>query len=58
MRTLLLVKFSADLFHVSGCEEAVYGMRVFMSGAGPHFRKLYFDIVRIHSLMIYIDIVE
>ena len=54
----LLVIFSADLCHVFGCEEAVYGMGVFMSGAGPHFPKFPYDIVRIHTLMIYTDIVE
>ena len=54
----LLVKFSADLCHVFGCEEAVYGMGVFMSGAGPHFPKFPYDIVRIHTLTIYSDIVE
>ena len=47
-----------DLCHVFGCEEAVYGMGVFMSGAGPHFPKFPYDIVRIHTLMIYSDIVE
>ena len=54
----LLVIFSADLCHVFGCEEAVYGMGVFMSGGGPHFPKFPYDIVRIHTLMIYSDIVE
>ena len=54
----LLVIFSTDLCHVFGCEEAVYGMGVFMSGAGPHFPKFPYDIVRIHTLMIYSDIVE
>ena len=29
-----------------------------MSGAGPHFPKFPYDIVRIHTLMIYSDIVE
>ena len=52
----LLVDFSADLCHVFGCEEAVYGMGVFMSGAVPHFPKFPYDIVRIHTLMIYIYI--
>ena len=33
----LFVTFSSDLCHVFGCEEAVYGMGVFMSGVGPHF---------------------
>ena len=54
----LLVIFSTDLCHVFGCEEAVYGMGVFMSGAGPHFPKFPYDIVRIHTLMICSDIVE
>ena len=49
----LIVIFSADLCHVFGCEEAVYGMGVFMSGAGPHFPKFHYDIVRIHTLMTY-----
>ena len=53
----LLVIFSAHLFHVFGCEEAVYSMVVFMGGFGPHFPKYPFDIVRIHFLMIYSDIV-
>ena len=54
----LLVIFSTNLCHVFGCEEAVYEMGVFMSGAGPHFPKFPYDIVRIHTLMIYSDIVE
>ena len=54
----LLVNFSADLCHVFGCEEAVYGMGVFMNGSGPHFPKFPYAIVRIHTLMIYSDIVE
>ena len=54
----LIVIFSADLCYVFGCEEAVYGMGVFMSGAGPHFPKSPYDIVRIHTIMIYSDIVE
>ena len=33
----LNVKFSEDLFHIFGCEEAVYVTVVFMSGAGPLF---------------------
>ena len=54
----LLGIFSTDLCHVVGCEEAVYGMGVFMSGAGPHFPIFPYYIVRIHTLMIYSDIVE
>ena len=48
----LLIIISADLCQVFGCEEAVYGMGVFMSGAGPPFPKFLYDIVRIHTLMI------
>ena len=54
----LLVIFSADLCHAFACEEAVYGMGVFMNGAGPHFPKFPYDTVRIHTLKIYSDIVE
>ena len=54
----LLVNFSADFCHVFGCEEAVYGLGVFISGAGPHFPKIPYDIVRIHTLMIYKDIAD
>ena len=54
----LLVIFSTNLFQVFGCEEAVYGMGISMSGAGPHFPKFPCDIVRIHTLMTFSDIVE
>ena len=54
----LPVILSADLCHVFGCEEAVYGIGVFMIGAGPLFSKFPYDIVRIHTLMIYSDFVE
>ena len=54
----LLVIFSTNLCHVLECEKAVYGMGVFMSGAGPHFPKFSYDNVRIHTLMIYSDIFE
>ena len=54
----LLVVFSAHLCHVFGCEEAVYGIGVLMSGAGPQFPRFPYDIVQIHTFMIYSDIVE
>ena len=54
----LLVIFCADLCHVFGCEEFVHGQGVFMSGVGPHFPKFPYDIVQIHTLMIYRDTVE
>ena len=41
----LPVILSTDLCHLFGCEEAVCGMGVFMSGAGPHFPKYPYDIV-------------
>ena len=43
----LLVIYITNLCHVFGCEEAVYGMGVFMSGAVPHFPIFPYDIVRI-----------
>ena len=54
----LLVLFSADLFHVLGCQEPVYGTVVFTRGAGLHFSKFPYDIVRIQTLIIYSDNVE
>ena len=57
-RNSLLVTFSAYIGHVFGWEEAVYGMGVFMSGADPHFPKFPYDIVRVHTLMIYSNFVE
>ena len=54
----LLVIFSADLCRVFGVEEAVYGLGVFMSGAGPHFPKFPYDLVRTNTLILCNDIVE
>ena len=54
----LLVLFSADFCHIFGSEEAVFDMGVFMGGTGPHCPKFLYDIVQIHILMIYSDIVE
>ena len=56
MKTLVI--FSTNLCHVFGCEETVYKMGVFMGDAVPHFPKFPYDIVRIHTLMIYSDFVE
>ena len=33
-------------------------MGIFLSGAGPHFPEFPYDIVRIHTLIVYIDVVE
>ena len=57
-QTSLLVIFSADLCRVFGGEEAVYGLGVFMSGAGPHFPKFPYDLVRTHTLILCNDIFE
>ena len=54
----LPVLFSANHCHIFGCEEAVLDIGVFMGGAGPHCPKFPYDIVQIHILMIYSDIVE
>ena len=43
----LLVLFSADLCHVLGCQETIYGLVIFMRGAGLHFSKFPDGIVRI-----------
>ena len=41
-----------------GCEEAVYGKSVFLSGADPHLPKITLDILQKHTLMKYSDFVE
>ena len=53
-----LVIYSADLSHVLGVELSSEAMGVFIQGKGPHFPKYTYDIVRIHTIMIYSDIVE
>ena len=40
----LPVIFSTDLCHGFGCEEAVYGVGVFMIDTGPYFPKFPYDI--------------
>ena len=48
-----------DLYpSISDIVNAVYGMALFMSGAGPHIPKFHYDTVGINTLMIYSDIVE
>ena len=54
MKTLFL-SFLVEIF---SWEEVVYGMGVFISGVGPQFPKLPYDIVRILTLMIYSSFVE
>ena len=49
--------FSTDSVHIFG-GDVRNDLGILMSGKGPHERTFAYDIVRIHSLMIYTDIVE
>ena len=52
-----LAFFSADLGHIFGSNVGnEFG--VMLSGKGPHKPEFAYDIVRIHSLMIYTDLIE
>ena len=53
-----LVLHSGDLSHVFGADLKSNETGVWMSGKGPHKPQFAYDIVRIHTLMIYTDIVE
>ena len=48
---------STDLGHIFGNNSGIQ-FGVLMKGKGPHEPQFAYDIVRIHSLMIYIDLVE
>ena len=52
-----LAFFSTDLEHISG---SIVGNQfgVMLRGKGPHKPELAYDIVRIHSLMIYADLIK
>ena len=52
-----LAIFSTDLGHMFG-RDVRNDLRILMCGTGPHEPIFAYDIVRIHSLMIYTDIVE
>ena len=52
-----LAFFSTDLGHISG-RDLRNDLGILISGKGPHEPTFAYDIVRIHSLMIYTDIVE
>ena len=52
-----LVFFSTDLGHLFG-NNVGNGFRVILRGRGPHKQEVAYDIVRIHSLMIYMDLIE
>lgn len=53
-----LIIQSADLSHIFGCDLISNEMGVYITGKGPHNPQYSYDIVRIHSLLIYTDIVE
>ena len=49
---------SADLCHIFNCDLEQNQTGVIMKGKGPHYSQYSCDIIRIDSLMIYIDILE
>ena len=49
---------SADLNQIFGCDLEQNQTGVIMKGKGPHYPQYSYDIIRIHSLMIYSDIIE
>ena len=49
---------SADLSHIFGCDLEQNQTGVIMKGKGPNYPQYSYDIIRIHSLMIYSDIIE
>ena len=52
-----LAFFSTDLGHIFGSNVA-FEFGIMLIGKGPHKPDLVYDIVRIHSLMIYTDLIE
>ena len=49
---------SADLSHIFGCDLEQNQTGVIMKRKGPHYPQYSYDIIRIHSPMIYSDIIE
>ena len=49
---------SADLSHIFGCDLEQNQTGVITKGEGPYYPQNSCDIIRIHSLMIYSDIIE
>ena len=49
---------SADLSHIFSCDLEQNQTGVIMKGKGPHYLQYSYDNIRIHSLMIYSDIIE
>ena len=49
---------SSDLSYIFGCDLIQKQTGVIMKGKGPPYPQYSYDIIRIHSLMIYSDIIE
>ena len=49
---------SADLSHIFGCDLEQNQTGVIMKRKGPHYPQYSYGIIRIHSLMIYSDVIE
>ena len=54
----LFIIQSADLSHIFGCDLEQNQTGVTMKGKGPYYPQYSYDIIRIHSLMIYSGITE
>ena len=52
-----LAFFSTELGHIFGSNVGI-NFGIMLRGEGPHKPEFAYDIVRIHSLMIYIDLIE
>ena len=49
---------SPDLSHIFDCDLEQNQTGVIMKRKGPHYPQYSYDIIRIHSLLIYSDIIE
>ena len=49
---------NADLSHIFGCDLEQNQTGVLMKGKLPDYPQYSYDVIRIHSLMIYSDIME
>ena len=49
---------NSNLSHIFGCDLEQNQTVVIMSGKGPHYHQHPYYFIRIHSLMIYSDIID
>ena len=49
---------SSDFSHVFGCDLERNQTVIIRKGKGPHYPQYSYDIIRIHSLIIYSDIIK